>query len=103
MFIANIYGVELGIGGYLTVIAMSVLASIGTAGVPGVGNVSGDAVVSTIVAKSEGKLDLAVYADPNAGVTDGHLELDEAVEVEMAQVVEKTHNAQPARPALETD
>ena len=33
IFIANIYGVELGIAGYLTVILMSVLASIGTAGV----------------------------------------------------------------------
>ena len=37
VFIANVYGVDLGIGGYLTVILMSVLASIGTAGVPGVG------------------------------------------------------------------
>ena len=96
VFIANIYGVDLGLLGYLTVISMSVLASIGTAGVPGVGlimlamvfeqvglpiegiglvlgvdrlmdmvrtavNVSGDAVVTTIIAKSEGKLDLGVY------------------------------------------
>ena len=37
IFIANLYGVQLGITGYLTVILMSVLASIGTAGVPGVG------------------------------------------------------------------
>jgi len=37
VFIANVYGVELGMSGYLTVILMSVLASIGTAGVPGVG------------------------------------------------------------------
>ena len=37
VFIANAYGIELGISGYLTVIMMSVLASIGTAGVPGVG------------------------------------------------------------------
>ncbi|MBT3504529.1 MAG: dicarboxylate/amino acid:cation symporter, partial [Piscirickettsiaceae bacterium] len=37
VFIANLYGVELGMTGYLTVIMMSVLASIGTAGVPGVG------------------------------------------------------------------
>jgi Na+/H+-dicarboxylate symporter len=105
VFIANVYGVELGIAGYLTVILMSVLASIGTAGVPGVGlimlsmvfaqvglpvegiglvlgvdrlmdmirtavNVSGDAVVSSIVAKSEGKLDETIYNDPEAGVTD---------------------------------
>jgi Na+/H+-dicarboxylate symporter len=37
VFIANVYGVDLGLMGYLTVIGMSVLASIGTAGVPGVG------------------------------------------------------------------
>ncbi len=37
VFIANAYGVDLGFAGYLTVILMSVLASIGTAGVPGVG------------------------------------------------------------------
>jgi len=103
VFIANIYGLELGVTGYLTVILMSVLASVGTAGVPGVGlimlsmvftqvglpvegiglilgvdrlmdmirtavNVSGDAVVSSIVAKSEGKLDLVVYEDLKSGV-----------------------------------
>lgn len=37
VFIANLYGIDLGLSGYLTVIAMSVLASIGTAAVPGVG------------------------------------------------------------------
>ena len=103
VFIANIYGLELGMAGYLTVILMSVLASVGTAGVPGVGlimlsmvftqvglpvegiglilgvdrlmdmirtavNVSGDAVVSSIVAKSEGKLDLVVYEDLKSGL-----------------------------------
>lgn len=103
VFIANVYGVELGLAGYLTVILMSVLASIGTAGVPGVGlimlsmvfaqvnlpvegiglllgvdrlmdmvrtavNVSGDAAVSTIVARSEGKLDETVFNNPQAGV-----------------------------------
>lgn len=105
VFIANLYGVELGLGGYLTVIVTAVLASIGTAGVPSVGlvmlalvfnqvglpveaigiiigvdrlldmtrtavNVTGDAVVTVIVAKSEGKIDLAVYDDPNAGIVD---------------------------------
>jgi Na+/H+-dicarboxylate symporter len=80
-----------------------VLASIGTAGVPGVGlvmltmvlgqvgvpiegiaiilgvdrlmdmmrtvvNVSGDAVVSAIVAKGEDKLDMEIFNDPKAGV-----------------------------------
>ena len=103
VFIANFYGLELGVMGYLTVILMSVLASVGTAGVPGVGlimlsmvftqvglpvegiglilgvdrlmdmirtavNVSGDAVVSSIVAKSEGSLDRGVYDDSMAGV-----------------------------------
>ena len=114
IFIANIYGIDLGITEYLTVILMSVLASIGTAGVPGVGlimlsmvfaqvglpiegiglilgvdrildmlrtavNVGGDAAVTTIVAKSEGKMDLALYNDPNAGakdVFDGHIDED---------------------------
>jgi len=103
VFIAHIYGVELGLGGYLTVILMSVLASIGTAGVPGVGlvmlsmvfvqvglpvegiglilgvdrlldmmrtavNVTGDAVVSAIVAKSENELDCKMYHDREAGI-----------------------------------
>lgn len=128
VFIANVYNVELGVSGYLTVILMSVLASIGTAGVPGVGlimlsmvfaqvglpmegiglilgvdrlldmvrtavNVSGDAVVSCIVAKKEGKLNLAVYNDPDAGdfnTDDVHLDPD--VEREMAQTVESTHS-----------
>lgn len=102
VFIANIYGVDLGIIGYLTVVFMSVLASIGTAGVPGVGlimlsmvfaqvglpiegiglilgvdrlldmirtavNISGDAMVSVVVAKSEGQLDESIYNDPEAG------------------------------------
>jgi len=129
VFIANIYSVDLGITGYLTVIIMSVLASIGTAGVPGVGlvmlsmvfsqvglpiegiglilgvdrlmdmirtavNVSGDAVVSTIVAKSEGKLDMSTYADPNAGSIndDQGLHIDETVELERAAALKKTHD-----------
>ncbi len=37
VFIANLYGVDLGLSGYLTVVVMAVLASIGTAAVPGVG------------------------------------------------------------------
>ena len=128
VFIANVYGVELGMGGYLTVILMSVLASIGTAGVPGVGlimlsmvftqvglpvegiglvlgvdrlmdmirtavNVSGDAAVSSIVAKSEGKLNVDVFNDPEAGVYDEEdVHLDEEFEHEMADVVEAMHN-----------
>lgn len=37
VFIANVYSIDLSLVQYLTVIAMSILASIGTAGVPGVG------------------------------------------------------------------
>lgn len=103
VFIANVYGIELGITGYLTVIGMAVLASIGTAGVPGVGlimlamvfnqvglpvegialimgvdrlldmmrtavNVTGDAVVTVIVAHSENNLSRDVFNDPYAGL-----------------------------------
>ncbi|MAW34198.1 MAG: dicarboxylate/amino acid:cation symporter [Proteobacteria bacterium] len=92
VFIAQAYNVEIGLAGYLTVILTATLASIGTAGVPGVGlimlsmvlqqvglpvegialilgvdrlldmvrtsvNVTGDSMVSTIVAKSENLLD----------------------------------------------
>jgi len=102
VFIANVYGIDLGLMGYLTVIGMSVLASIGTAGVPGVGlimlamvfqqvglpmegialiigvdrlldmirtavNITGDAVVSVIVARKEKALDMYVFQDPDAG------------------------------------
>lgn len=102
VFIANIYGIELGLMGYLTVIGMSVLASIGTAGVPGVGlimlamvfnqvglpvegialimggdrlldmmrtaiNVTGDAVVTLIVARSEDNVSMEIFNDPDAG------------------------------------
>ncbi|MDJ0712171.1 MAG: dicarboxylate/amino acid:cation symporter [Woeseiaceae bacterium] len=105
IFIANVYGIDLGLGGYLTVIGMAVLASIGTAGVPGVGlimlamvfnqvglpvegialimgvdrlldmmrtavNVTGDAAITTIVAKSEGSLDENVFYDPEAGLVE---------------------------------
>jgi len=128
VFIANIYGADLGTAQYITVILMSVLASIGTAGVPGVGlimlsmvfaqvglpiegiglilgvdrlmdmirtavNVSGDAVVSTIVAKSEGKMDLDVYNDPDAGLKlEDDIYVDPAVEQELAQAVKNTQN-----------
>ena len=127
VFIANAYGVDLGLTGYLTVILMSVLASIGTAGVPGVGlimlsmvftqvglpvegiglilgvdrlldmirtavNVTGDAAVSVIVAKSEKKLDESLYDDPEAGILEEEdLEIDETVEHELAEVVEELH------------
>jgi Na+/H+-dicarboxylate symporter len=105
IFIANVYGIDLGLSGYLTVIGMAVLASIGTAGVPGVGlimlamvfnqvglpvegialimgvdrlldmmrtavNVTGDAAITSIVAKSEGSLNEAIFDDPEAGVVE---------------------------------
>jgi Na+/H+-dicarboxylate symporter len=105
IFIANVYGIALGLSGYLTVIGMAVLASIGTAGVPGVGlimlamvfnqvglpvegialimgvdrlldmmrtavNVTGDAAITSIVAKSEGSLDEAIFNDPDAGIVE---------------------------------
>ncbi len=37
VFIANVYAINLGVSDYITVVGMSILASIGTAGVPGVG------------------------------------------------------------------
>ena len=96
VFIAGAYGVDLGMSDYLLVILTATLASIGTAGVPGVGlimlalvlqqvglpvegialiigvdrlldmmrtavNVTGDAMVSSIVARSEGKFNQDVF------------------------------------------
>ncbi len=96
VFIAQAYGLDLGISEYLAVIATATLASIGTAGVPGVGlimlsmvlqqvglpvegigliigvdrlldmmrtvvNITGDGMVTTVVAKSEGLLDETVF------------------------------------------
>jgi len=124
VFIANVYGVELGLSGYLTVILMSVLASIGTAGVPGVGlimlsmvfvqvglpvegiglilgvdrlldmirtsvNVTGDAVVTCIVAKSEKELEMSLFRDAKAGEVEG-LDIDEAEEEELPEIIHKT-------------
>lgn len=96
VFISEALGIQLGLQGYLMVIVTATLASIGTAGVPGVGlvmltmvfqqvglpvaaigviygvdrlldmartavNITGDAVVTLIVAKSEGEFDQAVF------------------------------------------
>jgi hypothetical protein len=50
-------------------------------------------VVSVIVAKSEGQLDLDIYNDPDAGTFDtDDVHLDEEVEREMAQMVRNTHD-----------
>lgn len=101
VFIAQVYGVDLSMGDFITVILTATLASIGTAAVPGVGlitlalvleqaglpvegialiigvdrildmvrtavNVTGDATVSVIVAKSENQFDEHVFLDPKA-------------------------------------
>ncbi len=106
VFIANVYGVDLTVGDYLTVILTATLASIGTAGVPGVGlimlalvldqvglpvegialiigvdrlldmirtavNVTGDATVSCLIAKSEKAMDMDIFNDPQAGIIKG--------------------------------
>jgi Na+/H+-dicarboxylate symporter len=99
VFIAQAYGIDIGLSGYLMVILTATLASIGTAGVPGVGlitlamvlqqvglpvegialiigvdrlldmvrtavNLTGDGMVSVVVAKSENLLDTKIYHDP---------------------------------------
>ncbi len=96
VFIAQAYGIDIAIGGYVAVVLTATLASIGTAGVPGVGlitlslvlqqvglpvegialiigvdrlldmirtavNITGDCVVSTIVARSEGLLNEDIF------------------------------------------
>ncbi|MFT5453160.1 MAG: Na+/H+-dicarboxylate symporter [Enterobacterales bacterium] len=103
VFIAQVYQIDLNFIQYLTIILTAVLASIGTAAVPGVGlitlamvlqqvglpvqgialiigvdrlldmvrtviNVTGDATVSCIIAKSEGNLDETIFNDPQAGL-----------------------------------
>jgi Na+/H+-dicarboxylate symporter len=95
-FIAQAYGIDIGWSGYLMVIVTATLASVGTAGVPGVGlimlamvlkqvdlpvegigliigvdrlldmvrtavNVLGDAAITCIVARSEGKLSEEIF------------------------------------------
>ena len=99
VFIAQAYGLDLAPTQYLMVVLTATLASIGTAGVPGVGlimlalvlrqaqlpvegialiigvdrlldmvrtavNITGDAAVSCIVAKSEGQLDTELFEAP---------------------------------------
>jgi Na+/H+-dicarboxylate symporter len=96
IFISQLYGVPLTLSAILTVILTATLASVGTAGVPGVGlimlsmvlqavglpiegialiigidrildmsrtaiNITGDAICTIIVAKSEGEFDEKVY------------------------------------------
>jgi Na+/H+-dicarboxylate symporter len=100
VFIAQLYAINLGVGDFITVILTATLASIGTAGVPGVGlimlsmvlvqvglpveaiglilgidrildmartavNITGDAICTVIVAKSENELDVDIYNQEN--------------------------------------
>ncbi|MFD1008645.1 MULTISPECIES: dicarboxylate/amino acid:cation symporter [Oceanisphaera] len=101
-FIAQAFNIDLSFNDYLMVIMTATLASVGTAGVPGVGlimlamvlnqvglpvegialiigvdrlldmirtavNITGDSVVTCIVGKSEGAMDVARFNDPKAG------------------------------------
>jgi Na+/H+-dicarboxylate symporter len=105
VFIAQVYGMDLSMSAYVTVVITATLASIGTAAVPGVGlitlamvlgqvgipvegialiigvdrlldmvrtavNVTGDSVVSVIVARSEKQLDEDVFLDERADQDD---------------------------------
>ena len=48
VFASQAYGIDLGLSGYLTVIATATLASIGTAGVPGVGLITLSMVFTSV-------------------------------------------------------
>ncbi len=96
VFIAQAFNIDIGLGGYVAVVLTATLASIGTAGVPGVGlitlalvlqqvglpvegialiigvdrlldmmrtavNVTGDCMVSSVVARSEGLLNESIF------------------------------------------
>lgn len=96
VFLANSYGIDLSLWQYITIIILTIIASVGTAGIPGVGllalsmvlqqanipiegipllmsvsrfgdmigtavNVTGDVVVTCIVAKSEGMIDKELF------------------------------------------
>ncbi|KMV32041.1 dicarboxylate/amino acid:cation symporter [Photobacterium swingsii] len=105
VFIAQAFNIDLTMSDYLAVIMTATLASVGTAGVPGVGlimlamvlnqvglpvegialimgvdrlldmirtavNITGDSVVTCIVAKTENEMDLERFHDPVAGAKD---------------------------------
>lgn len=105
VFIAQAFGLALSLEQQLTILTTAVLASIGTAAVPGAGiimliivlqsigldpaglalilavdrpldmlrtvvNITGDSVVASVVATSEGRLDLSVANDPTTQVND---------------------------------
>ncbi|WP_141706095.1 dicarboxylate/amino acid:cation symporter [Caloranaerobacter ferrireducens] len=103
IFISQVYGIDLSLQAFLTVILTATLASVGTAGVPGVGlitlsmvlqsvglpvegialiigidrlldmcrtvvNITGDAVCTIVVSKSEGEFDEEKYYAKNKEV-----------------------------------
>ncbi|MGF1690603.1 dicarboxylate/amino acid:cation symporter [Photobacterium kagoshimensis] len=105
VFIAQAFNIDLTMSDYLAVIMTATLASVGTAGVPGVGlimlamvlnqvglpvegialimgvdrlldmirtavNITGDSVVTCIVAKTENEMDIERFNDPVAGAKD---------------------------------
>ncbi|EMB50474.1 proton/glutamate symporter [Vibrio mimicus] len=113
-FIAQAFNIDLTMTDYLMVILTATLASVGTAGVPGVGlvmlamvlnqvglpvegialimgvdrlldmirtavNITGDACVSCIVAKSENAFDATRFADPKAGEKEEAVHLSQAL------------------------
>lgn len=110
VFIAQAFNIDLSMADYGAVIVTATLASVGTAGVPGVGlimlamvlnqvglpvegiamimgvdrlldmirtavNITGDCVVTCIVGKSEGEMDINIFNDPDAGNKDEELHL----------------------------
>jgi Na+/H+-dicarboxylate symporter len=54
MFLAQVYGVDIGLGGMLLVVAMAVGAAIGSPGTPGVGIVILSMVLATVGIPAEG-------------------------------------------------
>lgn len=130
VFAAQAFGIDLGPSGYLTVILAATLASIGTAGVPGVGtimltmvfqsvglpvegvsmlmgvdrivdmgrtaiNITGDAVVTTVVARMNNMLDRSVF---DSDESDAVLTDDEAQEAERVLLqVQEMSGEKPAK------
>lgn len=54
VFIAQLYGIDLGINSFLTIILTATLASVGTAGVPGVGMITLSMVLTSVGLPLEG-------------------------------------------------
>ena len=53
-------------------------------------NITGDAMVSTVVGKSEDNIDVDIYNDPDAGIVDvdEEIHVDEDVEKEFQEIVD---------------